>query len=375
MTRKVVSFLGYTPPNRPYQPTTYVYDQMEHSTPFMAEAAVHFFKPDRLLVLVTQEAKAQNFGDLCQNLEGVITPIPIDIPSGQHEQELGEIFAAIAGNIKPDDTIIFDITNGFRSLPVLAFLATSFVRIVRGASVERMVYGAFDAKDKVHDRTPVFDLTPFLTLLDWTTRTDAFLKFGRADFAALMTSSASQVIQELAKTLDMLSSSLYMSRTQQAMEQAATLQELIQETTTQLSTAAGTMPFTILLEQIKNEYAPLALAKPVSVQHRRAALSTILRMINWYREKKMLLHAATLATEWCTAVARYQDGQSLFCRFNERKRAIENKGPLSDLYQRAKEVRNDVAHCGMEPSFAEAKNVEEAVTNLCQELPNFLPDQ
>lgn len=218
-------------------------------------------------------------------------------------------------------------------------------------------------------------MTPFLALLDWTTATSAFLKFGRADFTALLTSSASQERQEIAKTLDMLSSSLYMSRTQQAMEQAATLQELIQKTTKQSNLDAEMVPFTILFEQIKAEYAPLALAQPASLTNRRAALSTMLRMINWYRDKQMLLHAVTLVTEWCTAVARYQDGMSLFCRFSERKEAIRNKGPLTELHERAKNVRNDVAHCGMEQSFAEAKRAEEAVTELCQELPNFLPDQ
>src|SRR5262245_20632441 len=167
MSTKVISFLGASQMTE----TTYCLDGRECRTCFMAEAAARLFAPDRLLVVVTQEARAKNLADLERRLAGFLAPQPVDIPSGKSEEELWAIFNAIAAVIDDRDTIIFDVTNAFRSLPILSFLVASYIRVARGARVERMIYGAFDAA--VDGRTPVFDLTPFVRLLDWTSATDA----------------------------------------------------------------------------------------------------------------------------------------------------------------------------------------------------------
>ena len=46
MTLKAISFLGYTPPDRPYREAIYRLDGQECATTFMAEATVRFFKGD-----------------------------------------------------------------------------------------------------------------------------------------------------------------------------------------------------------------------------------------------------------------------------------------------------------------------------------------
>jgi hypothetical protein len=107
MATKVISFLGYTPPDKPYRETTYCFEGKEWTTPFMAEATATFFMPDELLVLVTEESRKQNFEDLSQRVN--ILPIrPVDIPSGKQEDELWEMFTIISQEIEPGDSIVFD---------------------------------------------------------------------------------------------------------------------------------------------------------------------------------------------------------------------------------------------------------------------------
>lgn len=399
MATKVFTFLGYTPQDRPYRPTTYVFQGMEHFSPFMSEAAVHFFRPDHLLVLVTQEAKGQNFADLQNNLAGIINPQPVDIPSGQNEQELWEIFDAIANRIEKDDTIIFDITNGFRSLPILAFLAASYVRLVRDATVKQMVYGAYDAKDNEQNRTPVFDLTPFLTLLDWTAATNIFLKSGRAaDLSALLRNglaSSQDAFEPLANRLETLSLALHTSRPAKVLQAANKLNEDISQAKPQV--AGGAMPFGLLLDKINAEYSVFGLDEPMNKQNAGQVLERLLKIIAWYVDKDLLIQAMTLSREWLISLVVYYLGGDLYDNGDRKKaeQVIFNYGKdksapdqtlatiLPDILtiwsevepddMQARDLRNDIAHCGMRRNPREPEEVAQRVRSICNELQKLLP--
>jgi hypothetical protein len=47
----------------------------------------------------------------------------------------------------------------------LALLAAAFLRSAKGIRLRALLYGAYDARE--NDVAPVFDLTPFLDLLEW----------------------------------------------------------------------------------------------------------------------------------------------------------------------------------------------------------------
>lgn len=396
MARKALTFLGYNPPDREYRRATYQWQhQPSPVTPFMALATAFFFPPDELLVLVTDEAHAANFADLRDALAAanLLAPTPVPIPSGKNEAELWQMFHTIADQIADGDTIIFDVTNGFRSLPILALLAFAYVRTVRrNVQLERIVYGAFDAT--VDGRTPVFDLTPFVQLFDWSTATSAFTAFGRANFAPLLTGTPTNSPQHaLADHLKELSDSLYTSRTQQALRQAAALEQHIAAVKQQPTATAA--PLDLLLEPIAHDYAPLGLADPTAIAQGHAALVRMLTIINWYLSKDMLLHAATLAREWLVSLVLYLEGNALFAGHKERDWAAsmlvqhwrrnqpqpqptqsatrQHLPRLRDLYRQAGAVRNDIAHCGMEPNARRFDTVEQQVRDLCAALPALLP--
>ena len=49
--------------------------------------------------------------------------------------------------------------------------------------IEGLIYGAFDAKTN-ENKTPIFDLLPIVSLLEWTTATDQFIKTGNGQALA-----------------------------------------------------------------------------------------------------------------------------------------------------------------------------------------------
>ena len=75
--------------------------------------------------------------------------------------------------------VMLDITHGFRSSPFFAAAVASFVRAVDENPPDlRIGYAAFEArKDGV---TPIWDLSEFVSLLDWTSALALFLRTGRS---------------------------------------------------------------------------------------------------------------------------------------------------------------------------------------------------
>jgi CRISPR-associated DxTHG motif protein len=376
MTTKAISFLGYTRPDLPYRDATYAYAGQEWTTPFMAEATARFFKPDVLLVLVTEEARRQNYGDLAKRIGDHTHIQPVDIPSGKTEGELWRMFEAIAQNIAVGDRVIFDITNGFRSLPVLAFLAASFVRVVRGVTVEKMIYGAFDAT--AEGRTPVFDLTPFVQLLDWTTATDAFLKYGRADDLPALVKCVPEYAQ-LGSTLQSLTAALQTSRPSETLEQAHQLALAIAQAQ---PTAAATQPFGLLLDRISEEYSPLAHAHPTDPNLARDVVAKQLEIIDWYIDKRMFVQALTAEREWMVSLTLMYAHESLFDkgRRNEAEKLIRhertpafaaqvlNIDAIRAVWAQTTPARNAVAHHGWSLTTLSAQEIQDAAQNVCRQL-------
>lgn len=112
----------------------------------------------------------------------------VDIPSGQNENELWEIFDKVLRQIDKEDEIIFDITHSFRSIPILALIILNYAKFIKKCEIRGIYYGAIEAVGKEikdieeSDIAPIFDLTPFVRLLDWTVGIDRFIETGDARY-------------------------------------------------------------------------------------------------------------------------------------------------------------------------------------------------
>ena len=128
-----------------------------------------------------------------------------DIPIGNSEEEIWQIFQAVYDTLKEGEEIIFDITHGFRSIPMLFMVLIGYARLLKGISVKGIYYGAFETLgfrnevEKIPEDeriAPIFDLTSFEQLIEWTEATQSFIKNGRAgEFAALAKKQLSPVLK------------------------------------------------------------------------------------------------------------------------------------------------------------------------------------
>ncbi|WP_294355332.1 TIGR02221 family CRISPR-associated protein [uncultured Clostridium sp.] len=105
----------------------------------------------------------------------------ISIDNGTNEDELWNIFVKILENIEDGDEIIFDITHSFRSIPMQALTVLSYAKALKKITIKGIYYGAFEARDKETGVAPIFDLTVYNDILEWTNAVDSFIKYGKGD--------------------------------------------------------------------------------------------------------------------------------------------------------------------------------------------------
>lgn len=225
MSKVYISFLGTSD----YTECMYGQDaEEERAVRFVQESTLRqlcrdWTSDDRGFIFTTQEAKTKNWYDdghwdrenncpqKCEGLETRISGLnlafpvgQIDIPEGFKEAEIWDIFDIVYGVLNQGDEVIFDITHAFRSIPLLAIVILNYAKVMKGINLLGIYYGAFEAlgqarevKELPVDKriAPLLDLTPLVTLADWTAAIDRFIGAGDASgVSALARKAAAPVM-------------------------------------------------------------------------------------------------------------------------------------------------------------------------------------
>ena len=298
---KALTFLG--PTN--YAFTEYQYGETRFATRYFAEALPHFFPEiDEVIVFVTPTvAKHPNLKELQKFMGTMLRPVPI--PESHTEQALWEIFQILTEQVHTEDRVVFDITNSFRSIPFLVFIAAAFLRSVRGVKVEAVVYGAFEAKDKETGIAPVFNLTPFISMFDWLAAANQFIYTGNARYlAAQLQKKKDAPLSNLAQNITTIADGLELLRPRDVTRAAEHLPQLLEATKASLPP-----PFGTVVGRLENAYARFGLP-PDADDH--AHLRRQLQMINWYLEKRHYVHALSMAREWVVSLLCLEFGLDMW---------------------------------------------------------------
>ena len=343
---KLITVLG----TGKYEPVTYRWNDHTYETSFVQEAFVHWLKPEMTYVLLTEGARAENWGKLCDKLKRHTQTVEeIKIPDGKSEEELWEIFAAISKAVQEGDEIVFDITHGFRSLPMIAMLTIAYLKQVKGVKVQYVLYGAYEARD--NQGAPVFDLTPFADLLDWLAAAKIFTATGDS-------SELGQLIQEiqddayrnreaygenLPRALKNFGAALAEASDDLLLARVSNLPKSVRKLAERQSAANTEVPqwarpLTLLLDKIADAYEPF----------QDDSLPTQAALIRWYLNHNHIVQAVTLAREW--VVSDYARQKSLSrddaeAELNQRANNQESD-ELVQLWSSIRNIRNDLAHCG-----------------------------
>lgn len=381
-----ISFLGIAN----YQETTYVWREQSCTTCFFTESLPHFYPElERVLLFVTPTV--QNHANFC-TLTGRMGEIiqPIAIPEGHSEQELWQIFDRLTSVVPEDSEVLFDITNSYRSLPFVIFLAAAYLRTARRVKVKGVLYGAFEARDGAN-RSPIFDLSPFIALLDWLTATNQFVHTGDARYLARLLADAgssgdNRAMASAAEPLRDLSLAMMLCRPLEVMERAGALARVLPAATGELTD--WSRPFALLAGRIDEEYSKRALADPTSDVE--ASLRQQLLLIDWYLRHDQTIQGMSLAREWVVTAVGWQLGLGFVLRRGSREeieRAINGvtrvgqrrddqvigtedlsemgriiwewpeRSRLRELWSHLSAVRNDLDHAGMSTSPMSAQKL------------------
>ncbi len=407
---KAISFLGYN--SNGYTETTYLNTtgELKYKTQFFQEALVEFYHPEVLYVLLTKTAETgipkgetiSSWETLQKRLEGRVNLQPIfNVPEGHTQADIWNLFNLLTGCLQQDDRVLFDITHGFRSLPVLSLIAVSFLRVVRQVKIEGLIYGAFDAKNKETNETPTFDLLPMVSLLEWTTATDQFLKTGNGqELASLLRQSDEEANQNLAQSISAISGGLQLLRPMDVMAESAALSINIEKAAP--SIAQSVPPFVTLLKRVEQDYGSFALANPTDyTTHAKEGLLQQLKIINWYAAKGQFVQALCLAREWLPSLLCYHFNLDPLVNYPNRDEMetllaggkikdskgniVKESSYLEEWNQIPKaqrkqltnlwggtlnfaNLRNDILHAGFRKNPRNAKQIEQEAKQIIKEL-------
>ena len=205
MARKVfMSVLG----TGNYQVCTYVRNLTRHKTRFVQDAILRdvgvdtWGTEDMVCILLTEEARNSNWsGGVRKNgqkvqyegLEKVLYDAKlkclvqgIDISDGKDETEMWQVFSKMYGLLQDGDELYFDLTHGYRYLPMLLLVLGNYAKYLKNVRIIYMAYGNWEGReldevDHENDLAPIIDLLPLSVLEDWTFAAGAFKETGRVE--------------------------------------------------------------------------------------------------------------------------------------------------------------------------------------------------
>ncbi|BAZ05439.1 TIGR02221 family CRISPR-associated protein [Calothrix sp. NIES-3974] len=402
--RTIITFLN----NRGLMPGSfYTWQGKEYEGGVFSLALRQFVEHDRMLVCNTPEAQEKTWPELLKLNDNRIEPV--SIPKGETTAEMWEIFNTITERVNYRETVIFDITHGLRSLPFLVFLFAAYLKSAKQVQIEAIYYGAFE----LGKPAPVIDLSEFIGIIDWLTATNQFVKTGNGEaLADLLRKGIPSSIElrdnidarelknhldSASKAIEAISSALRLTRPTETMEQATKLEEALKKAEPSINKKA--QPFSILTEQVVNEYGQFALEKPRENSQLVENLRLQLKMIEWYRDRQQIVQAVTLTREWIVSVLALNFEEEMFdnkngrsevekalnngvkiqakqeinkpSRCDEKLKEIPNKEDLINHWQQITELRNDIAHVGMNPHPKQAKQLKDSFERIYPFLSKF----
>lgn len=378
---KAFTFLGRGPLHK----CNYIFDSQECETNFIAEAIVEFFSPESFYIFATDSAAREpvskeitdeRLNHITRLLSDKTKVKPITIKEGSDETELWDIFSSVVDNINDNDNVLFDITHGFRSLPFLTFLTLAYVSNVKSnVTIEKVIYGAYEAVERDNPNKPVFDLTPFVELLDWMNAVNVFQNYGDARPIASL-----NVDRKMKDTLNSLSNALLTNRTLEAQNAAMTFNGLPFDDTQQ-------PPFQMLVNQLKQSYQSMAVNNPSD--NPENSLKAQYQQIKWYMDNQHYLQAITLMREWLISWKCFKDRKKWLNAYERSNveddfNMFDENNPFATLDFEMKaatelwngcKIRSDLAHCGMRNNPKEAEDAIGEIKDLFTNFKTFADTQ
>ncbi|MDR3046245.1 MAG: TIGR02221 family CRISPR-associated protein [Bacteroidales bacterium] len=307
MARKVfVSFLGMGGQNG-YTPVVYKRNGQNtaQKREFVQTAILELYPHediDRIILLTTKESEDKHKQKLKEelNMIGVDKSKYVEISNVSSDLTMldaaWEWFGQLQSFIEKDDTIILDVTHGFRIIPVVFSAAIGYLKRAKNVFVESVLYGVFEAKE---EEKPIVDVKDFYTINDWAEGVgrlidDADASFLKkvaqketgAGFAGLNNDQLLRHIENLTKAVRNIelqkienNAKVALGEVQKSMVNAKPLEKQI-------------------LEMIVEKFTPLISEPPTNGKYSKEYLSLQIRLIELLAQHGLYMQCFTAMREW-----------------------------------------------------------------------------
>ncbi|MBX2929802.1 MAG: TIGR02221 family CRISPR-associated protein [Saprospiraceae bacterium] len=436
MPRKIfLSFLGAIP----YFPTKYYLEadrrDLSNEIYFVQEHLIRQHPGiTEAITFTTDDARKNNYENRIerprdqapiyhegQGLEGILKQLKAEgilnkyrsehIPNGYSEAEIWEVFQVVYEQLNEGDMVVFDVTFGFRSLPMLVIVLLNYARTLKNIQVEAIYYGNYEAgkdekthKTMPHVEAPILRLDAFVHLQDWTHAAQSFMignviplseitKEKHPDFSHEINAFAKAILTcrglGLAEDvkIDELKTSVRQMSEQSDID--VVLQPLLNKVSAKIS------PFDS--GQLSNGFA----AVDWCIQHNmtQQGITFLQETLISYMVEKFLgqdslinIYERELAgsalqlfpSKNCMSLdpiknkffAQKTDDEkrNTILVYEEMREFVKNKTPLRDLYKElvGKDgFRNDINHCGYRRPYLRPEELNEALRNLFEKIKSL----
>lgn len=403
---KLLTFLG----TGDYKQVIFCIGDCQHETRFCAAALVNLVEGiQQVKVFVTPQAKQQWYRAVYDEIAPRADCCPVDIPPPERPELLWEIFRLVCNELREGEAVL-DVTHGFRAIPIVGLMAVSFMHATRPEAVRSVYYGAFEAVPREEKVKPIWDLTPLVELMDWTSALEMYTRTGNATGLGDLTDrvhrraweygdhheSRPRSLQSVGRALRDLSSALAACRPRQVPERARKALKLMEEARQEAARYAPA--FEAIQDRLRDETG--VFARKLDEAKVASVLDHQLDMIRWYVKHKQPLHAFALAREWLVTLECFRSGLSWTDK-EQRAQAERALGaaehaagektsespepepslpeplplpqPLMSAWSWVSNTRNDLLHCGMRPVQLSPNEIESRLTELEERLSSVRP--
>ncbi len=414
---KLLSLIGPTK----YIEAYYKYDDRVTEDPcmFIQEALVEFFckewrNGDEVVVFMTEESKRRNWLSKCDykeanfedglknRLSNIIDKLNLSvkvkeviIPEGKSEQELWKIFEIINENINDNDKLTCDVTHSFRFLPMLTLISLNYAKFLKNVEIERILYGAMEALGSPREVSsmplperiiPVFDLTPFVNLFDWTIAVERFLNtgdaemitaLGRKDLTPMLAKTKGKVggkLRDLIEKLDEFSKDVVTCRAYNFKHGIKRIKDLIPEAEKDIE---NLKPFKPLFGKIKDRF--------IGMHTDDQSVFVSLDATYWCIDNNLIQQGYTILREAIVnyVIANLLNGSELHKKelraeaedmLNEKDKVVPKD--ILNLWHEIVEYRNDINHAGWrEKNLHDYNSFKNKLKNFADRFKGFLKNK
>lgn len=365
------------------------------------EAVWQFWNPEEVILCISDPRQAP-VAAACET-RGVQTRT-LWIPEGTTEDELWETFSRIGGVVKPGEEILFDITGGCHTLPFIIALAATWMKEVNQVSIVGIVHAT--RPDEFGMRHFV-DLTSLMGIIDWISSVQALAHTDATRLQTLLTRLQRKIYHShdepvpptrmsgWAHLLGTFTTAARLARPVDALYAGWGIVQDLPEVQKELRRfAPALLPILKDIEEISDIGSP-----PLEGSLNPSYLMNQYRLIAYQIKSGLDIQAVSLSREWLISaimlflrietnwrdadtrheVSQTLTGLALTLQGRSAKTTpytyliLENQNwkELIKIWERVSDLRNDLAHCGMNTRDESLRSILQRTADLPEELIHF----